>query len=356
MNQYFKIFTLLSVLILTACGGSSSSGGDSNSDSSGGNDNPAVSEPFITTWKTNNSGDSEDNQITISTATSNQNYTVDWGDNSEDTGVTGDITHTYASAGTYTVTISGDFKNIQFTGGYSPYEDSQKLLSIEQWGDTQWTTMDKAFKGCENLVINATDTPDLSNVTNLSQMFAYASDLNTDIGDWDISSVKDMRLMFYFASSFNQDLNDWDVSSVTNMNSMFFEATSFNQDLSEWEVQNVTDMMQMFKRAENFNGDISQWDVSSVTSMTGMFFQADSFNQNLSAWDVSSVSYMKIMFDDIALSTTNYDALLNGWAAQIVQDDVIFSAGNSLYSTNAETARSALVNTYGWTITDGGAE
>jgi hypothetical protein len=65
---------------------------------------------------------------------------------------------------------------------------------------------------------------------------------------------------------------------------------------------------------------------------------------------------MAYMLYDITLSTTNYDALLNGWAAITVQNNVSFSGGHSIYSTTAETARSSLINTYGWTITDGGAE
>jgi len=71
---------------------------------------------------------------------------------------------------------------------------------------------------------------------------------------------------------------------------------------------------------------------------------------------VSSVTDMAYMLFDVTLSTTNYDALLNGWAANIVQNNVSFSGGHSIYSTAAETARSTLVNTYGWTISDGGAE
>jgi len=49
--------------------------------------------------------------------------------------------------------------------------------------------------------------------------------------------MTDMREMFYFATNFNQPLNNWDVSSVTNMDRMFAgattNATNFNQPLDK---------------------------------------------------------------------------------------------------------------------------
>jgi len=102
---------------------------------------------FTAIWNTNNtsSGSSANNEITIPTnpAYTTYNYTVDWGDGNSDTGITGNITHTYATPGTYTISISGAFPAIYFndTG------DKEKIMEILEWGNIQWQTMENAFHG-----------------------------------------------------------------------------------------------------------------------------------------------------------------------------------------------------------------
>ena len=210
---------------------------------------------FITTWKTDNPGTSDDNQITIPTEGAGYSYDVDWGDGNSDTDVTGDITHTYASAGTYTVAISGDFPRIYFNNE----GDGEKLLTVEQWGDIPWTSMERSFYGCSNLTVPATDRPDLNEVTSMARMFFDAVVFNNDINHWDVSNVTDMSNLFTQARLFNQPLNNWDVSNVITMSGLFSSANDFNQDLDQWDVSSVTNMTTMFGDAHDFNGDISAW-------------------------------------------------------------------------------------------------
>ncbi|SFV66278.1 Chitinase [hydrothermal vent metagenome] len=291
--------------------------------------------PFITVWKTDNNGTSADNQIAIPTYHGESyNYKIDWGDSNIDTNVTGDINHTYASAGTYTIKISGEFPRFYAYGNSSSdsniTSDAKKLISIKQWGDIEWKSMNRAFIGCSNLEGNETiDTPNLSNVTDMSFMFAI--------------------------STFNQDIGSWDVSNVTNMSYMFYGASAFNQDISSLD-SNVTDMRGMFCFASAFNQDIGSWDVSNVTDMNSMFGEAHAFNQDIGSWDVSNVTDMSYMFYGVTLSTTNYDNLLSGWSTQTLKNNVTFSGGNSKYSTTGESARNNIINNYGWNITDGGLE
>ncbi len=265
---------------------------------------------FVTTWKTDNPGASGDTEVTIK---ANEdlvyNYQIDWGDSQTDTNVTSDITHTYATEGVYTVTIRGDFPH--FLAG----DDSEKLLSVEQWGDINWTSMASAFKNANNFIVNATDAPRLAQVRDMDSMFYGAGTFNQSIGDWDVSSVTDMDTMFHKAAAFNQDIGGWNVSSVTSMRAMFNYAAAFNQDIGGWNVSSVTGMGGMFKRAKTFNQDIGGWDVSSVTMMHQMFVGASAFNQNIGAWDVSSVKLMYSMFEDA--SAFNQD--IGGWNVSSVE-------------------------------------
>jgi surface protein len=175
----------------------------------------------------------------------------------EATAQTGNYTCNYPAAGTYTVRIKDNtglgtgFPRIYFNFG----EDARKLLTIDQWGTGKCTSMAHAFRGCYNLSGNASDRPDLSGVTDLSYMFAYAGSFNQDISGWDTSNVTNMYYMFYQANSFNQDIGGWDTSNVTDMGGMFSGATNFNQNIGNWNTANVTNMMGMLRQSA-FNQDI----------------------------------------------------------------------------------------------------
>ncbi len=250
--------------------------------------------PFITIWKTDNNGTSDNNQISISTDFEHYsyNYSINWGDGTSNLNIEGDITHTYENIGIYTIKIYGKFPTIYLgknayvsEDGYNWVipTDTKKLISVEQWGDIEWKSMKSSFRGSSNMVINAEDKPNLSNVTNMSWMFSDAKKFNQDIGNWDVSNVTDMWALFLGAENFNQDIGNWDVSNVIKMGWMFARAKNFNQDIGNWNVGNVTSMFHMFFKAKNFNQDIGTWDVSNVTNMSNMFNGADSL-EHIPSW------------------------------------------------------------------------
>jgi len=198
---------------------------------------------------------------------------------------------------------------------------------------------------------------DVSNVMDMSCMFTNTTAFNQDISSWDVSNVTNMSCMFMNARAFNQDISNWDVSNVTGMIGMFQQAIAFNQDLNRWDVSKVESMYGMFDKASRFNGNIRDWDVSNVTDMSYMFFGATRFDQDLSRWDISRVTNMSYIFEGVSLSVAHYDALLQAWSQLTPTSNVIFDASTVRYSADsaAEAARSVLIKTYGWTITDAGS-
>jgi surface protein len=282
---------------------------------------------FVATWKTNNPGSSNSTSITIPTTGSGYNYDVDWNNDGtfDETGLTGNVTHDFGIAGTYTIRIQGDFPRIYFAGD----AEGRKIIDINQWGTNQWTSMEGAFQGAANLSsISATDVPNLSAVT-------------------------DMSLMFYGALNFTGDISDWDTSHITNMSSMFFDAAHFNSNISEWDTSNVTNMSGLFRGASAFNQDIGNWNTSKVVSMANMFsspYDPSSFNQDLSDWDVSSLQSADNIFASTALSPANYDALLKKWSAETLQPNVTFGAINVKYCWSG-SYRQHMIDTFGWVIT-----
>ena len=334
-------------------------------------------EHFVLKINTTAGTNAQDDTFTFHTQ--DMEYEVDWGEgNGFEPITTGTTSHTFGTAGEHTIR----FKNlndiyINFQAGRAKY------TSIEQWGTAVWNAdMSDAFRGATNLTASSNaGTPDMSSVTDMSAMFfgassfnqdigswdvsqvtsmnamfSSATSFNQDIGNWDVSQVTDMFRMFEFAASFNQDIGSWNVSQVTNMSLMFNGAPSFNQDIGSWDVSQVTNMFDMFAGVKAFNQDIGGWDVSRVTNISNMFNGASSFNQDIGSWDVSQVTNMFRMFANAALSPENYDALLIGWNALNLQTGRSFHAGNSKYTSSAQTSRDNMVAASGhnWTITDGG--
>ena len=139
---------------------------------------------------------------------------------------------------------------------------------------------------------------------------------------------------------------------------MFNGATAFNQPIGSWNVSNVTSMSDMFYDASAFNQNIGSWNVSKVNNMSFMFWGATAFNQPIGSWNVSKVTTMSKMFNNVKLSTANYDDLLIGWSTigpneTPLKPSVPFSVGNSNYC-NGLAARNSIIQTYGWVISDAG--
>jgi len=255
---------------------------------------------FVSVWKTDNPGASATNEVTLPLESDGTyNFEVDWGDGTTDT-ITSfnqpEVTHTYTSAGTYTISILGDIEGWRFNDG----GDKDKILEIQDFGELRLGNNGSYFSGCSNLTITATNALRLSGTTNLSFAFADCTSLTnaSSLVRWSTGQVVTMNSMFAGAINFNENLNRWNVENVIDMRRMFENADSFNQTLNGWDPKNVNDMSFMFYNADNFNSDISLWDVGNVQTMNSMFRNAVSFNQPLNSWDVTNVVDMSYMFEN----------------------------------------------------------
>jgi surface protein len=291
--------------------------------------------------KTDNAGTSSSTQFTLpATGT----YDVDWGDGTIEE-KTGAATHTYAEAGNYVIKVTGGLTAITFNNG----GDRLKLLEIQNWGDIAWSTMSGAYYGCSNMQGTFTDTPDLSAVTDMAEMFRAASAFNQNIGGWDTSNVKSMREMFRAASVFNQDIGGWNTSNVESMSRMLQGASAFNQDIGGWNTSNVATMNRMFSLASAFNQDIGGWSLR-----------------------LAGVNMEDMFLSQSAMSDENYSRTLIGWANYVASNSntpssVNFNGGdnqynNTAYITGATYNDAVAARVYltslspgpAWTITDGG--
>jgi hypothetical protein len=168
--------------------------------------------------------------------------------------LSGAETITLPSSGIYVLEVSAKevngFNRIRFNNG----GDKLKITDIKQWGTIVWSSFNSAFRDCSNMLVTATDVPDLT-------------------------QDPDMRTMFLFATLANPNAQDWDVSTITGMGSIF--------------------------------------------SVSG-------------------------------LSVENLTACYENWSQLTLQQNVSFGAGTIKYNALGQAGRDILVNTYNWTITDGG--
>jgi surface protein len=269
--------------------------------SGGGN-----TDAFIIEVKTDNAGTSNNNQFQFTGAQGDYDVVAKQNDIVVATfnDLSNQETITLPSSGVYNLEIKAKevngFNRIAFDNG----GDKLKITDIKQWGDVVWSSFNDAFFGCSNMLTTATDVPNLSNVTDMNDMFRNATIAIPDV-------------------------SNWDVSSVTSMNSMFFGATSANPDVSNWDISSVTSMYYIFSNASSANPDVSNWDVSSVTNMSSMLVNSN-------------------------LSVENLTACYENWSQLTLQQNVQFDAGTIKYNSSGQAGRDILVNTYNWTIEDGG--
>ncbi|CAI8798208.1 BspA family leucine-rich repeat surface protein [Chryseobacterium sp. IT-36CA2] len=284
---------------------------------------------FITLWKPNANG-TIDNSINFGgTGTS---YTISWEEvgfpqhSGLMTSVTSNsnnpITISFGTSlninplqATYKLKVSngnGLFYGFRANNGIMNPTGNQELIEISQWGNTTWLQQfDSGFANCPSLNVTATDTPDLTQINNLSQMFLNCSSLvgNNSFSYWNTNNITDMSSMFSRATLFNQNIGTWNTAKVTNFSSMFSFAASFNQNISAWNTISGTDFSSMFSDAVTFNQPLNSWNTKNATNFRYTFYNAVAFNQPLNNWNTSKATDFENMFK----KATSFNQPIGNW-------------------------------------------
>ena len=385
--------------------------------SSGGVVPPPPSTDFIIKVKTDNDGTSDNDQFTLPTSTGTYDYTIDWGDGVvEDINVSTSQTHTYPTAGEYTIKISGTFPRIHFNNG----GDKLKLIETVNFGDVGWTSMNTSFWGCENMDISPTCTGVLLGVGNFFAAWQNCSSI-TSFPSLDLSGGTGFQQAWFNCTSmtsFNATAlgsgtyrNTWrncssltsfpslDLSGGTNFDSTWsgcssmtsFNATALGSGSYSTAWVNCSSMTS-FPALDLSGGTSYDQTWRGCSSMTSFNATALGSGTMRFAWngcssltsfpalDLSGGNDFNSTWRNIGVltsfATRNFFNMTNGtncflgttlptadcsdiYITQRANNDntgVSFHLGNSKYNPAGGVARGELVTIQSWSITDGGAE
>lgn len=207
-------------------------------------------------------------------------------------------------------------------------------FELNSWADkvSKVTSLDHTFyyTNAANGVLNISAW-DISHVTTFYYAFAFATINPTELANWGSKVTQGLNFsyMFYYAHTTNDatialTLHDWQLTNATNLSDMFAYAYPSTIDLTGWTInkaenvsymfanssiktltidndlfQNCTNFSYMFAGCQKLTGTISwqNWDVSHGTNFSYMFARCDNVVEfDLSGWVLSTNTNTTISF------------------------------------------------------------
>ena len=320
----------------------------------GGDDPPYDPAAFVTEWTVAGGDTIKLPSYDASHSGFTMDYDVDWGDGSSDSNVTTeDKTHTYGDAGTYQVVITNQFGALNMQRASAT--EQGYLTKMVQWGtDNIWSAIYRMFYNCSNVLYEATDYPNLTNLvestdarevfrncfsitslditnwtntSNITSLLSFFQGLNScstlnasglnfsgvtnfqqgvrdvgtavaggcaiDLSDITWGSLTSLYNTFYLTDALTLDLSGWDFTGNPDVDLYFmFYHTDFNAalDLSSWINFSTYRCIYAFRNCDITSLNISGWDTSSVASYYGMFYQCYDIEQVIGLNELSSAS------------------------------------------------------------------
>ena len=305
-----------------------------------------VAPEFVIQVKTDNAGVSDDNQfeLAVGNGYTTYDYNIETSDGQVLSNNTGNTRITFPSAGTYQLKITGVLPSLYYWGT----TDSLKVISIVNWGTNPWLSLNRSFIDFRNCVIDATDLPNLSQCTSLKLAFYnWQSLVNWDVTNLDVSNVTNFEGIFQ--NCFNletlEGINNWQIGDlgIDGFKSAFNSCRKLTSTMEDWDVTNIRNVSYMFDNAYLYDNTFGKWNITGDLLVS------------------NRLGGLRVKY----LSTPNYDDTLIKWENQLqiafpngvgYTNTQNINFGNAQYTMGgaAEAARNTLINTYGWTITDGG--
>ena len=287
-----------------------------------------MSTPFKIIVDTTKAGSGNTHFILPLDGSSTYNFDVDWGDGGAVQTVTTNtsIDHTMlGGAGTYTISITenvvGGFPHIYFNDS----GDKLKLMQISQWGTNKWLSLERAFRGCSNLTITATDeaTANTGSVTNFSWAWA------------DCSGLTSFPLI--------------DTSGATTLSYAWYGTRCTSFPLIN--TSNVTDFGSAWRNCNS----LTSFPLIDTSKGTNFYYTwSGSFSLfTFPTLNMRAITNGEGCFNGVKLGVASYSALITDMALGITTG-VVFNGGTSKYAPAVLTAHNTLTVTRSWTITDGG--
>ena len=257
--------------------------------------------------------------------------TTDWGDGTIDNLTS----HTYAAAGSYTISISDNFTG--FTNPTpTPWLGAQSLVAVLSW-NSSLQNIYGAFAG----LINLTSVPNYlpTGVTNIDYLFYNTVAFNSpNVSQWDTRNVTSMRYLFTGAKSFNRGLT-WYVDSLLNMDFMFYNSIYSNYvtftttALQPWP---LLSMQSAFENTLGITVNWSQWDTARVTNMSSALRNAVIIDiSGVASWNTGAVTNMSYLFYNANYGGATIPAGILQWNTAAVTDMSYLFYGSQAFGVSS---------------------
>ena len=178
------------------------------------------------------SGTSNDDQFTLSVGSGTFLYDLTTSDGHSETGLTGNHTLTFSSSGVYSISISGQFPAFKFNNG----NDGEKMVTLDNFGvyGGGSTSQDNAFRGCNNMTLNATDSGNFGSASDFQKFMFTGNITGVSFPLIDTSSATRFDNAFRQTRIANFPANLFDNCTATNFGNAFLDTI-----LSEQSIDNI---------------------------------------------------------------------------------------------------------------------